>query len=80
MLLTNSDVFMYNMEAKIAYEDFYRDKKLFGFSNQQKFSKCCKNVNSLVAGKSGDETCGKPIKGFVGLKSKMYTFITKDKL
>ena len=27
-----------------------------------------------------DETCGKPIKGFVWWKSKMYTFITEDKL
>ena len=25
-----------------------------------------------------DETCGVPIKGFVGLKSKFYTFITED--
>ena len=25
-----------------------------------------------------DETCGVPIKGFVRLKSKMYTFITED--
>ena len=24
------------------------------------------------------ETCGVPIKGFIALKSKMYTFITKD--
>ena len=26
-----------------------------------------------------DETKGVPIKGFVGLKSKMYAFITEDK-
>ena len=26
------------------------------------------------------ETCGMPIKGFVGLKSKMYTFITDDEI
>ena len=26
-----------------------------------------------------DETCGVPIKSFVGLKGKMYTFIMEDK-
>ena len=31
----------------------------------------------LVVGKMKDETSGVPMKNFVGLKSKMYTFITK---
>ena len=32
----------------------------------------------IVVSKTKDETSGVPIKGFVGLKSKMYTFITED--
>ena len=42
-----------------------------------------KNVQNItimqitVIGKMKDETCGVPIKGFVGLKSKVYCFITE---
>ena len=32
----------------------------------------------MVIGKIKYETCGLPIKGFVGLKSKVHTFIRKD--
>ena len=35
-------------------------------------------ANNVVVGKMKDETGGVLIKGFVGLKSKMYTLITED--
>ena len=35
------------------------------------------NRNKLVVGKMKDETCGVPIKTFAGLKSKVYTYLTK---
>ena len=35
-------------------------------------------IQKIVVTKRKYKTCGVPIKGFVELKSKMYTFITKD--
>ena len=49
--------------------------KLCGFSNYPEDSKFYGNANHLVVGKIKDETAGVPIQGFVGLRSKMYTFI-----
>ena len=43
-----------------------------------KNSKYYDNLNSLIVSKIKNETCGRTIKGFVGLKSKIYTFITGD--
>ena len=40
-------------------------------------SKYYNNTTNLVVGKMKDGTWGVPIKGFIGLKYKTYTFITK---
>ena len=52
---------------------------LICFSNYPKNSKYYNNLNNLVIDKIKDETCGVPIKGFVALKSKMYTFTAEKK-
>ena len=78
MLLTNNDSLMLKIETENVYEDFYKDKELFDYSNYSKDSKYYNNANNLVVGKMKDETCDVPIKGFVGLRSKLYTFITED--
>ena len=44
--------------------------KIYLTTNQPKGWKYYNNANSLVVDKIKDETCGYPIKGFVGLKSK----------
>ena len=64
-------------EIEIIYEDFYGNKEFFDSS---KYSKDSKNIttNKLVVGKRRDENCDVPIKSFVGLKSKMYTYMTED--
>ena len=36
MLPTDSDSLMYKIEAENVYEDFYKDKELFDFSNYPK--------------------------------------------
>ena len=77
MLPTDADSLMYILEAENVYEDFCKDKELFDFSNFPKDSEYYNNANNLVIGEMKDETCGIPIKGFVGLKSKM-SFITKE--
>ena len=51
--------------------------KSIDFSNYPKDSKYYNNANGLVVGRIKDETCSMPVKGFIGLESKMYIFITE---
>ena len=60
------------------YQDFYKDKYLFGFSDYPLHSKFFDPVNKKVIGKMKDEFKGKIINEFVGLKSKMYSLIAVD--
>ena len=71
MLLTATDSLVYKIECLCSnvYEDFYKDKELFDFSNYPNGSKYYSNANNLVLGKMKDETCGMLRNGFLGLKS-----------
>ena len=66
------------IKTKDFYGDFSRDKKMFDYSNYSTQSKFYDNYNKLVPGKMKDETAGDPIKEFVGLKPKMYSFLVDD--
>ena len=68
MLLTDTDNLMYKIETENVYEDLYKDKELFDFSNYAKDSKYRSGANDLFVGKMKDETSGVSIKRFVGLK------------
>ena len=69
---------MYKIGTQNVYEGLYKDKELLDFNDYLKNLKYYNGANNLVVGKIKDETCGVPIKGFVGLLSKMYPFITGD--
>ena len=75
---TDTDSLMYKIVSENAYEDFYNGKELFDFNNYPEDFKYYNNANNLVVGKMKDETCSVLIKSFVGLMSKMYTFITEE--
>ena len=64
-LQTNSLV--YEIKTDDVYEDFYKDKNLFDFSD---YPKSFDPVNKKVIGKMKDEVTGKIISEFVGLKTK----------
>ena len=55
------------------YEQFFKLKHLFDFSNYSKDSKFFDQANNKVIGKMKDESEGKIIGEFAGLKSKMYS-------
>ena len=78
ILLIEYDSLMYKIEPENIFEDFWKDKDLFDFSNYPKDSKYYNNSDNLVETKMKDETCGVPIKDFEGLKSKMCTSTTED--
>ena len=67
MLLTDTDILIYKIEAENVYEDFYIIMKIKTYLTSVIDSKYYNNGNNLVIGKMKDGTCDEPIKGFVGL-------------
>ena len=77
MLLIDSDSLVYIIEIENGYKSFHKDVVLFEFINYPKEPKYY-DLNNLIVFKMKDETCGVPINGFIGLKSKMDTFTKED--
>ena len=73
LLFTDTDSLAYEIKSKDAYEEFFKRKDLFDFSNYSKDSKFFNETNKKVIGKMKDEFGGLIIIEFVGLKSKMYS-------
>ena len=75
LLFTDTDSLTYEIEADDVYQDFWKDKHLFDNSDYSKDSPFHNNINKKVIGKFKDEAAGIPIVEFVGLRSKMYSYI-----
>ena len=73
LLFTDMDSLTYEIKSKNVYEEFYKWKDLFDFSNYSKDSKFFNETNKKVVGKMKDEFSGVITIEFVGLKSKMYS-------
>ena len=65
---------VYEIKTNDFYEDFYKDKDLFDFSDYAQDSKFFDLDNKKVIGKMKDEFKGKIISEFVGLKVKNVFF------
>ena len=78
LLFTDTDSLMYEIKTEDIYEDFSNDKEMFDFSNYSTKSKYYDNSNKLVVGIVKDETAGVMIEEFVGLKSKMCSYLVND--
>ena len=81
LLFTDTDSFMYEIET----EDFYKDisgdvKDRFDTSDypENHPSGIPTGINKKVLGMMKDEAAGKIIKEFVGLRSKLYSFVMDD--
>ncbi|XP_077980892.1 uncharacterized protein LOC144436083 [Glandiceps talaboti] len=77
LLFTDTDSLMYEITAVDPYKDFYRDKDLFDNSDYSTESPYYFGFNKRVIGKMKDECAGLPITEFIGLRSKMYSYITE---
>ena len=75
LLFTDTDSLTYEIEAKDVYRDFWKNKEMFDNSDYDKESKFFFGENKKVIGKMKDEAAGIPITEFVGLRSKMYSYI-----
>ena len=75
LLFTDTDSLTYEIETVDSYKDFWTDKDMFDNSDYPESSPYYCNTNKKVIGKFKDEACGIPIIEFVGLKSKMYSYV-----
>jgi len=75
LLFTDTDSLTYEIEAEDVYKDFWNDKDKFDNSNYPESSPYFNESNKKVIGKFKDEAAGVPIIEFVGLKSKMYSYM-----
>ena len=73
LLFTDTDSLIYEIKSENVYEEFFKWKDLFDFSNYSKDSKFFDESNKNVIGKMKDEFSGIIVNEFVGLKSKMYS-------
>ena len=78
LLFTDTDSVTYNIKTEDVHKDFWADKDKFDFSGYKETSDFYDLKNKKVIGKMKDETAGVPIAEFVGLRSKMYSFVTND--
>ena len=78
LLFTDTESLTYEIEADDVYRDFWNDREMFDNSDYPKSSKYHDTTNKKVIGKFKDEACGIPIDEFIGLKSKMYSYIMEN--
>ena len=78
LLFTDTDSLTYEVRSEDVYEKIFKHKHLFDFSNFPKDTKFFDETNKKVIGKMKDESEGKIIDQFVGLKSKMHSMKNND--
>ena len=78
LLFTDTDSLTYEIKSDDVYEESFKHKHLFDFSNLSKNSKFFDETNKTVIGKMKDESEGKINDEFVGLKSKMHSMKNND--
>ena len=75
LLFTDTDSLTYEIETKDVYRDFWNDKDRFDNNDYNKESPFYNTANKKVIGKFKDEAAGVPVVEFVGLRSKMYSYV-----
>ena len=75
LLFTDTDSLTYEIETNNAYKDFFTDKSKFDNSDYPENSPYFNKTNKKVLGKFKNEASGVPIIEFVGLRSKMYSYM-----
>ena len=74
VLILNKPTYVgFTIKSKDVYEELFKHKHLFDFSNYPKDSKFFNKINKKVISKMKDEFAGVIAETFTGLKSKMYS-------
>ena len=75
LLFTDTDSLKFKIETEDIYKDFWNDKELFDNSDYPDSSRFFDKTNTKIIGKFKDEAAGIPIVEFVGLRSKIYSYV-----
>ena len=75
LLFTDTDSLCYEIETGDAYADFWKDEEIFDNSDYPQDSQFFDSTNKKVIGKFKDKAAGMPIVEFIGLRSKMYSYV-----
>ena len=75
LLFTDTDSLTYEIEADDIYKDFFYNKDKFDNSDYPQNSPYHYKFNKKIIGKFKDECSSIPIAEFIGLRSKMYSYI-----
>ena len=78
LLFTDADSLCYEIKTRDIYKGMLKYRELFDFSNYSKTHYLHSTENSRKSGTFKDETGGSPIKEFVELRSKLYSFCYGD--
>ena len=73
MLFTDTDSLTYEMKSENVYEEFFKWKDLYDFSNYSKDQKFFNEINKNVIGRMKDEFGRVNVVESVELKSKTYS-------
>jgi hypothetical protein len=76
LLMSDTDSVMYHIFTDNVYEHMYEDRAFYDTSNYSEDNKLYSKTNARVVGLFKDETAGVAIREWVGLKAKLYSFIT----
>ena len=79
LLFTDTDSLTYEITCNDLYNNFWNDKDKFDFSYYPENCKFYDKTNKKVIGKFKDETSFYPIQEYIGLKSKMYSYVLDNK-
>ena len=74
LCFTDTDSLLYAIKTEDIYEDMLSHADRYDTSDYPPEHPLHSNTNKKVLGKMKDETAGKPISEFVGLRAKMYSF------
>ena len=75
LLFTDTDNLCYEIETEDIYRELWEDKNLSDNSDYPKDSQFFDSTNKRGISKFKDEAAGMPIVEFVGLRSKMYSYV-----
>ena len=78
LLMTDTDSFVYQIKTDDFYEDMKGMKEHYDMSEYSKDSGLYDGENKKVIGNFKDESPDEVIESFVGIRSKCYSFITKN--
>lgn len=78
LLSTDTDSLCYKIKSENVFQDFWKRKNKFDFSDYPKESPYHDDFNEKVIGKMKDKAAGQIITEFISLQSKMYSYIKES--